>query len=315
MRTGIDPKVDYAFKKLFGTEENKALLSAVLREEIADVELRSPLNEKDFADDKLTVLDVKVRLGDGRLVNVEMQMATDRFYPNRVIHYASEVYAGQLKEGNRYDVLRPTIGIHFVNDLIFRETSKYHLTFRLRCDEEPKLVFGDQLLIHVFQLPNFKLAAGDVAEGMERWCYFLKHGADMDRGDLPESLKTDSIDKALEVLEVINFDERERLLYQGRVRVQRDEASRKAEWEQIAREKAQLELEKAIWQKAVAKGRLIGFSSSVARGMKVKFGPRSLPFLPLLNRIEKEGVLIQLQDQLYTDISFEEFVAQIEAAK
>ena len=117
---------------------------------------------------------------------------------------------------------------------------------------------------------------------------------------------------------MINFDERERLLYQGRVRAQRDEASRKAEWEQIAREKElhgfETGFEKGM-EKGIDKGKVIAISESLDRAMRKKFGPRSLPFLPLLNRIEKEVELIQLREQLDTDISFEEFVAQIEAAK
>ena len=102
MRSGIDPKVDYVFKKLFGSEECKAipidLLGAVLGEEIADVELLNPFNAKDFAGDKLSILDVKIRFADGRLANVEMQMWADAFYRNRVLHYWSEIYSSQLKE-------------------------------------------------------------------------------------------------------------------------------------------------------------------------------------------------------------------------
>ena len=47
----INPRVDFAFKKLFGSEENKDLLlslvNAVIGEErpVADLTLRNPYNE------------------------------------------------------------------------------------------------------------------------------------------------------------------------------------------------------------------------------------------------------------------------------
>ena len=69
MILGIDPKVDYVFKKLFGSEANKplliALLNAILRaflaEPIVDVEILNPFNDKDLLDDKLSILDIKAR--------------------------------------------------------------------------------------------------------------------------------------------------------------------------------------------------------------------------------------------------------------
>ena len=95
MILGIDPKVDYAFKKLFGSEANKplliALLNAVLRaylvEPIVDVEILNPFNDKDLLDDKLSILDIKARDRNGRLYNIEMEMAAAKAYPKRILFY------------------------------------------------------------------------------------------------------------------------------------------------------------------------------------------------------------------------------------
>jgi hypothetical protein len=71
MILGIDPKVDYAFKKLFGSEGNTDLridlLHAVLQPPpgrlITAVELLNPFSERETLDDKLSILDVKARPG------------------------------------------------------------------------------------------------------------------------------------------------------------------------------------------------------------------------------------------------------------
>jgi len=63
----INPRVDFVFKKLFGTEENKELLidfinSVVSKEDkVKSLELQNPYNEKNFKNDKLSVLDIKAK--------------------------------------------------------------------------------------------------------------------------------------------------------------------------------------------------------------------------------------------------------------
>src|SRR6202035_1301666 len=97
---GIDPKVDYAFKKLFGSEANLDLLSDLLHavlqpppgRQIVELAILNPFNEKDTTEDKLSVVDVKARDASGRLFNVEMQMVAPWFYPQRVLYYWAKIH-------------------------------------------------------------------------------------------------------------------------------------------------------------------------------------------------------------------------------
>jgi hypothetical protein len=63
----INPRVDIAFKKIFGVEENKDLLMSLLNsivsdeDQIDEVELLNPYNDRNFKKDKLSVLDIKAR--------------------------------------------------------------------------------------------------------------------------------------------------------------------------------------------------------------------------------------------------------------
>jgi hypothetical protein len=73
VRPEIDPKVDYAFKKLFGSESNTDLLSDVLHavlqppadRRFVELAILNPFNEKDTTEDKLSVLDIKARDASG----------------------------------------------------------------------------------------------------------------------------------------------------------------------------------------------------------------------------------------------------------
>ena len=67
MKHQIDPKIDCVFKALLGSEENRNLLqhflNAVLGSELATpisaVEILNPYNEREFLEDRLSIVDVK----------------------------------------------------------------------------------------------------------------------------------------------------------------------------------------------------------------------------------------------------------------
>ena len=74
MKHRIDPKIDCVFKALLGSDDNRNLLvhflNAVLAKELKapvdDVEILNPYNEKEFPDDKLSIVDVKAKDTEGR---------------------------------------------------------------------------------------------------------------------------------------------------------------------------------------------------------------------------------------------------------
>ena len=76
----INPRVDFAFKKLFGSEENKDLLISLInsvvnsKDQIIKVELKNPYNLADYKADKLSILDIKAKDAKGTWFNVEMQV-------------------------------------------------------------------------------------------------------------------------------------------------------------------------------------------------------------------------------------------------
>ena len=79
MPLGIDPKVDFAFKMVFGNPKHTRItihfLNAVLvlPQPIDWVEILNPIQDKDRSEDKLVVLDVLARDSSGHQFNIEMQ--------------------------------------------------------------------------------------------------------------------------------------------------------------------------------------------------------------------------------------------------
>jgi predicted transposase/invertase (TIGR01784 family) len=74
----INPRVYFAFKKLFDREENKNLLTSLLNaiiyktDQITEVELKNPYNLADYKAGKMSILDIKACDERSKWFNVEM---------------------------------------------------------------------------------------------------------------------------------------------------------------------------------------------------------------------------------------------------
>ena len=64
---------------------------------------------------KAGILDLKLRLADGRKINVEFQNYWTDFFPRRSLYYWVDMYAGDLEKGDKYDRLEKciTINLHY----------------------------------------------------------------------------------------------------------------------------------------------------------------------------------------------------------
>ena len=136
--TRISPKVDIAFKKIFGVEENKDLLISLINsivgeeDQVADVTLLNPYNPKSFKQDKLSILDIKAQGVDGKRFNIEIQISDEADYDKRALYYWAKLYTEQLKASQGYDKLSKAIGIHILNFTSIPETKNYHNVFHIK---------------------------------------------------------------------------------------------------------------------------------------------------------------------------------------
>ncbi len=117
----ISPRVDLAFKKIFGVEENKDLLISLINsivgqdDQVEDITLLNPYNPKNFRQDKLSILDIKAKGIDGKRFNIEIQISDEADYDKRALYYWAKLYTEQLKVSQDYSALSKAIGIHILN--------------------------------------------------------------------------------------------------------------------------------------------------------------------------------------------------------
>ena len=262
----ITPRIDIAFKKIFGVEENKDLLISLINsivseeDQVIDLTLLNPYNNKNFAKDKLSILDVKAKGVDGKLFNIEIQITDDADYDKRALYYWAKLYTEQLQAGSDYGQLSKAIGIHILNFISIPQAEKYHNVFHIHEKDTGVRYFRD-LELHTIELKKF---SPNSQEGLEElvskirasidiWAAFLTRHELLNKESLPSPLNNPELKKALGVLEVMNFGEEERDAYEERLKWLRVEANTlkkyeekgRAEGEQIGLEKGeQIGLEK-----------------------------------------------------------------------
>lgn len=192
MILGINPTVDYAFKHMLGRESTRPILMNVLDSVlqpapghgIREIELLNPFNPKEALDDKLSILDIKARDQSGRQFNVEMQMLAFRYYEKRILYYCARLHQQQLREGQDYLELKPTISISFLDHVLFPQATDYHLHFRL-LEGSHHFPFTEDMEFHILELTKFVKSAAELSSGLDIWLYFLRHAEKMDTETLP----------------------------------------------------------------------------------------------------------------------------------
>ncbi len=233
----LNPLVDLAFKKLFGVDENKDILidliNAVVAKEdqIVDLEIKNPYNEKSFKHDKLSILDIKARGANKRWYVIEMQIMDQSYFDSRALYYWSRIYHGQLASGINFDCLEKTISINFLNfDCLDEEN--YHNTYKLRNLESNQDYPNDHVEIHFVELKKYHESFSTM---LDKWTNFLVKAYAYDTKHLPKELQIPTIEKAVEALEHMYLSDDERESYEARLKWLRDEemALKKAKEEGI----------------------------------------------------------------------------------
>ena len=284
----INPRVDIAFKKIFGVEENKdiliSLLNSIISEEdqVDEIELLNPYNERNFKKDKLSVLDIKARNKHTKThFLIEMQLAEEMNYHKRGLYSWARVYSNQLGSGKLYEALNKTIAIHILNftfidyskekGWIESAPNKYHHVFVLS-DKETRLEIFKDIEIHTIELNKFegikdqdiKAMMPRVKDMLDKWVAVLTKYDLFDTKELPEEVNVPEIKKALRVMEEMTMNEEERDIYNSHLDFLRMEHGAFE-----ARFIAGLEAGKAKGKaEGEAKGRAEGIAEGIEKGIE-----------------------------------------------
>jgi len=180
--TFINPKTDYAFKKIFASKDSKGILISFLNATIyegnptiADLEIIDPNLPPKIAGLKDSSLDVKAQLADGTLVIIEMQVLNVESFGKRVLYNAAKTYASQLQKGQGYRMLKPVIALTITDFEMFENSDRLISRFVYK-ETTTNIEYTDNNIELVFvELPKFTKKLSQVESLTDKWIYFMKY--------------------------------------------------------------------------------------------------------------------------------------------
>ncbi|WP_437759925.1 Rpn family recombination-promoting nuclease/putative transposase [Sorangium sp. So ce1389] len=223
--TFADPKTDFVFKRIFGAEERKPLLIALLNHLlelegphcIRDVQHLSLEQHVAVPELKLSIVDVKCTDASGRRFVVDMQVAKVEGIEKRIVYNASKAYVMQLRSADTYPGLCDVVGVTICDFELWPDrgqagSPEVPMLSRWRMQEQHSGALGLSQVQYVFlELPKY--AAGDEPQTVvDRWAYFFREARNLDV--VPSALSEGPFRDALEVTRTATFTPEEWEVYE-----------------------------------------------------------------------------------------------------
>ncbi len=211
----INPKTDFAFKKIFGSEQSKDILISFLNAllyqgnlTIKDLEILNPYLAPRIRGVKDTYLDVKAKITGDKTIIIEMQVLNVEGFEKRILYNAAKSYSLQLDAGEDYTLLNPVIALTITDFEMFENLAQMISRFILK--EKEFLVdypIYDLELVFV-ELPKFSKGLEELETITDKWLYFLKTARKLDT--VPEKMgAVPEIKKAFEIANQANLSREE----------------------------------------------------------------------------------------------------------
>jgi predicted transposase/invertase (TIGR01784 family) len=219
-----DPKTDFVFKRIFGSEVHKPLLIELLNallelagdHRIVDLEYLSSEQHVPVEKMKLSLVDVKCFDQSGRHYVVEMQVLNVEGFEKRVVYNTSKAYVTQLRSGEDYPDLDDVVGVTICDFLLWPGPpapggAPVPMLSRWRMQEQHGGALGLSQVQYVFlELPKYR--SGDDPQGtIDRWAYFFREAEKLEM--VPPALAQPPYREALEVARMAGFSVSELDLY------------------------------------------------------------------------------------------------------
>jgi predicted transposase/invertase (TIGR01784 family) len=259
----LDPKTDFIFKLIFGSEKHPEILISFLnaviqpKNKIVSVKIKNVELEKKHLEDKFSRLDVFATTSNNEIVNIEIQLKDEKNMIKRSLYYLSKMYESQLGSGENYKNLPRTVAINILRFKYLNKEKNFHNAYRFKNIENNNQL-TDVMEIHFIELPKFdekkegKLLVENLKklDMLKAWTLFLKEPSGQNIRTLEDSVE--EIKEAKKELTLISSDEKNRTLYEMREASLHDRVSALEGAEEKGYKKAQKEIENAIKEKEEA---------------------------------------------------------------
>ena len=209
-----DPKTDFVFQRIFGSEDHKTALIGFLNDvlqldeahRVTSVILLPPEQRPKVSELKSSIVDVKCVDAQGTTYVVEMQVFNVEAFEKRVVYNVAKAYTNQLGVGFAYPELDDVIGITICDFELWPRKEAPHVPMlsRWRMQEQHSGVLGlPQLQLVFLELPKY--GGGNAPQTfVDKWVYFFREAENLRA--IPDFLQHPPLLDALEGARTARFN-------------------------------------------------------------------------------------------------------------
>jgi len=213
-------RFDWAIKRILRDKANfgvlEGLMTVLINTDIKILEVLESESNRDSAEDKSNRVDVKAKTADGEIVLIEVQLARESHFMQRILFGTSKAIVEQLEIGQGYELIKKVYSINVLYfDLGDGEDYVYHGKTEFRGIHN-----GELLSLSPFQQQKFNVqAVSDLYPEyfilkvndfnrwskvpLEQWIYSLS------TGDIPEDADAPGLQEAREALRITRMSKAE----------------------------------------------------------------------------------------------------------
>jgi predicted transposase/invertase (TIGR01784 family) len=247
----INPKTDFAFKKIFGSKQSTDILISFLNAMLHDgaptivsLIILDPYQSPRIKGIKDSCLDIKATLGDGRTVIIEMQVLNTLGFEKRVLYNAAKAYSTQLNVGDDYILLNPIVALTITDFEMFPNSPKMISSYALR-EKEELTTYSDDIELVFVELPKFKKTLDEIETVSDKWIYFLRYASQLQ--SVPPSMGDEpAIEHAFQVAQQSKLTRKELEIVEKSQMLLHDNRNALLYAEQQGKLKAKLEIAKQL---------------------------------------------------------------------
>jgi predicted transposase/invertase (TIGR01784 family) len=226
----IDPLVDFAFKKIFGTEQNKDLLIAFLnevfrgRKHIIDLVYNKNEHPGDLMDEGAAIFDLLCTGREGEQFIIEVQRGRQGNFKERALFYTSRIISDQAPKGRRSEWAYNLSEVYLIALLedftvAISPADKYLHDIYL-CNRDTGEIFYDKLGYTYIELSKFVKEEAALISDLDKWLHVLKNMSRMEK--IPAYLRKPIFEKLFNIAEYSNLSKEEKTMYDSSLKYKWD---------------------------------------------------------------------------------------------
>ncbi|MBB5638111.1 putative transposase/invertase (TIGR01784 family) [Pedobacter cryoconitis] len=217
----IDPLIDFAFKKIFGSDPNKDLLIDFLnevfrgRKHIIDLIYNKNEHPGDLMNEGGVVFDLLCTGAHDEHFIIEVQRGKQKNFKQRALFYTSRLISDQAPKGKRNEWrynLTEVFLIALLEDSVAEDFQEgQYLHDICLCDRDTGKIFYDKLGYIYIELHKFVKTSDQLETDLDKWLFVLKNMSSMDK--IPAYLRKPVFEKLFNIAQFTNLTKEEKMLW------------------------------------------------------------------------------------------------------